>query len=33
MSVSYSDFLKMPVYVRKYLVDKLVEEFTPKNNK
>jgi hypothetical protein len=30
--MSYSEFLNMPVYIRKYMVDKLIEEFTPKNN-
>jgi hypothetical protein len=26
LRTSYSDFLKMPTYVRRYLVDKIIEE-------
>ena len=31
MSVSYSDFLTMPTFSRRFLLDKLVEEYTKKD--
>jgi hypothetical protein len=30
MTITYSDFNNMPTYVRRFLLDKLVEEFTKK---
>ena len=30
LRISYNDFLKLPTYIRKYLLDKIVEEHTPK---
>jgi hypothetical protein len=30
LSTSYSDFMSMPTYFRKYLVDKVIEMNTPK---
>jgi len=30
LNTSYSDFLKIPVYQRRYLVDKIIELNTPK---
>jgi len=32
MNVSYTDFLIMPVYLRKYLINELVKENSPKEN-
>lgn len=29
--MSYSDFLSIPTYMRKYLINKLVEDNTPKD--
>jgi hypothetical protein len=31
INLSYSDFLKMPTYMRKYLVDSTIEDNTPNN--
>jgi len=30
MTVTYSDFLTMPTFTRRFLLDKLVDEFTQK---
>jgi hypothetical protein len=30
LHTSYSDFLKIPIYQRRYLVDKIIEYNTPK---
>jgi len=32
LNVSYTDFLSMPVYLRRYIIDQFVKEITPKNN-
>jgi hypothetical protein len=32
INVSYTDFLIMPVYLRKYLINELVKENSPKEN-
>jgi len=31
IGVSYTDFLQMPVYLRRFLIDKLVKENSPEN--
>jgi hypothetical protein len=31
LHMSYKDFNEIPTYMRKYLVDKIIEENTPKN--
>jgi hypothetical protein len=33
IGTSYSDYLVMPTYVRKYLINKLIEVNTPPDNK
>jgi hypothetical protein len=33
IGTSYSDYLTMPTYVRKYLINKLIEVNTPPDNK
>jgi hypothetical protein len=33
LGTSYSDFLVMPTYFRKYLVDKIIEHNKPPENK
>jgi hypothetical protein len=30
LRTSYNEFLKLPTYIRKYLLDKIIEENTPK---
>jgi hypothetical protein len=30
--MQYSEFLKMPTYVRRYLIDKLIEDLSPPEN-
>jgi len=32
LNVSYTDFLSMPVYLRRYIIDQFVKEIAPKNN-
>jgi hypothetical protein len=32
LRTSYSEFLNIPTYVRKYLINKIVETNTPKEN-
>lgn len=32
MRTSYQEFLIMPTYVRKYMIDKIIESNTPKND-
>ena len=29
--MQYNEYIKIPTYIRKYLIDKIVEENTPKN--
>ena len=31
VNISYTDFLKIPTFERKYLINKLVEDMTPKD--
>jgi len=31
LNVSYTDFLLLPTWLRKYMLDKLIEDNTPKN--
>jgi len=32
LRTQYSEFLTIPTYIRKYIVDRIVEDYTPKEN-
>jgi len=31
LRMSYTDYLNIPTYIRKYLIDKIIEDNTPKD--